>query len=60
MVRPESVAALLEHASRKAPLLWPAKPDNVAKALVDEDDCQVDDENFCLVQPGAVLYVIAA
>ena len=57
VARPDSVATLLEHATRKATLLWPDRPGTVARALLDEDGCEVDEENFCLVQPGAVLYV---
>ena len=59
VVRPESAAALLQHATLKAHLLWPGQPGATAAALFDEDDCEVDDENFVLVQPGAVLFASA-
>ena len=60
IAQPDSVAALLGHATRKAALLWPDRPATVATALLDEDGCEVDEDNFCLVQPGAVLYVQGA
>lgn len=57
VVRPESVATLIRQANHKARLLWPSTPGAVATGIVDEDDCEVDDDNWVLVQPGAVLYV---
>ena len=56
-MRPETLTELLALASKKAPQLWPAREGATAAALVDEDDCAVDDDNFVLVQPGALLFV---
>jgi len=57
LVRPPSLAALLEAATRKAHLLWPRQPGTAAVAIFDEDNCEVDDDNYVLVEAGAVLYV---
>ena len=57
VAQPRSVADLLDHATRKAALLWPSRPASVATALLDADGCEVDEDNFCLVQPGDILYV---
>lgn len=60
VVRPDTYRALLGLAQAKATLLWPAEPSSsklVVSALIDEDGCEVDEENFALLHDGDVLVV---
>ena len=60
VVRPDTFRALLELAQAKLALLWPAEPPSsqlVVSALIDEDGCAVDEENFALLHDGDVLVV---
>ena len=60
VVCPPTLGELLAVAARKAHLIWPDRPHATVAGFVDEDECEVDDENFVLVQPGSLLYVTAA
>jgi hypothetical protein len=57
VLRPPTLAELLATAQKKAHLLWPTQPHTTATGVVDDEDCEVDDDNYVLVQPGALLYV---
>ena len=63
IVRPDSLVQLRQAASGKAALLWPASAAaavttvGMVGAVVDEDGCEVFEDNYQLVGDGALLYV---
>lgn len=57
VVRPASYGQLLKVANTKAAQLWPGQSGAAVGALIDEDGCEVDDDNFELIEEGALLTV---
>ena len=57
IVRPASYEQLLKVANTKAAQLWPGQSGAAVGALIDEDGCEVDDDNYELIEEGALLTV---
>ena len=57
IVRPASYEQLLKVANTKAAQLWPGESGAAVATLIDEDGCEVDADNFELIEEGALLTV---